>query len=207
MLTQIANSRKVLTLSLVLASFLVAPSAAFEADCDWELPTGGFFSSPSSWSCNAIPGAADRSLFNLSSTYQVVFTQNITNERVRVNNDIVTLNLAGRTYTLDSTTNTSLSLGGTVVIPLPPAPISDGRLTITGGTFNTTSTTIGGGIFGSGQLTISTGGVWHNSGALNIGTGSAGTLIIQNNGDATGVAALIGGNQNGTATVTGIGST
>ena len=207
MMTHFPNGRMILTLGLAFVAFQVPPSAVYAADCDWELPNGGFFSSAASWSCGAIPGAADRSLFNLSSTYQLIFTQNITNERVRVNNDTVTLNLANRTYTLDSTTNTSLSLGGAVVLPLPPAPIPDGRLTITGGTFNTTSTMIGGGIFGSGQLTISTGGVWHNSAALNIGTGSAGTLVIQNNGDATGVAAVIGGNQNGTATVTGIGST
>lgn len=207
MKTQFAIGRTVLTLSLAFVGFQVSPNAAHAADCDWDLPNGGFFSSAASWSCGAIPGAADRSLFNLSSTYQLIFTQNITNERVRVNNDTVTLNLANRTYTLDSTTSTSLSLGGAVVLPLPPAPIPDGRMTITGGIFNTTSTSIGAGTFGSGTLTISTGGVWHNSGALNIGTGSAGTLIIQNNGDATGVAALIGGNQNGTATVTGIGST
>lgn len=207
MLPQLKHSRTVLTLTLVLVSFQASFSAARAADCDWELPNGGFFSSAANWSCGAIPGAADRSFFNLSSTYQLIFTQNITNDRVRVNNDTVTLNLAGRTYTLDSTTSTSLSLGGAVVLPLPPAPIPVGQLTITGGTFNTTSTTIGAGTFGSGQLTISTGGVWHNSGALNIGTGSSGTLMIQNNGDATGVAAVIGGNQNGTATVTGIGST
>jgi len=192
---------------MLLCAVLAIPNAAHAADCDWELPNGGFFSTPASWSCNAIPGAADRAFFNLDSTYQLVFTQNITNDRLRVNNDNVTLNLASRTYTLDSTTSTSLSLGGAVAAPPPPAPIPDGQLTITGGTLNTTSTTIGGGNIGSGKLTVSTNAVWHNSGGLNIGTGSMGTLMIQNGGDATGVAAVIGGNSGNSATVTGIGST
>lgn len=178
-------------------------------DCNFLNPgdEGDAFSNASNWTCGHIPNAADRVIFNNSADYWVLFTQNITNDRLRISNDNVDFLLFGKTYTLTSTTSTSLSIGGSVVIPPPPLPVAQGFLTFGNGTINSVNTLIGAANFGYGQVTANANAIWNNSGTLGVGTLCPGALIIDGAADVTTASATIGGNNNGTATVSGTGST
>src|SRR5690348_14535499 len=69
---------------------------------DWVPTTTGLFSLSSNWSPATIPGAADLALFDVNSTYTVIFQTDITNTTVQTEDGNVTFQLAGRTYTLSN---------------------------------------------------------------------------------------------------------
>ena len=77
----------------------------------WLDPVGGFFSDASNWSGSTVPGASDIAAFDLGSNYTVAFVTNPSNDRLLIEDDSVTLNLTGHTYSLTSTGSASLVVG------------------------------------------------------------------------------------------------
>lgn len=180
----------------------------FAADREWSNVSGGIFANPFNWENQLVPGAADRAIFNLDSTYTVTFTNSPTNARVRVGDDTVTFNLATQTYTLTSASPASLSIGGGERL----AGSDVGVLTLLSGNLITAGTElgIGGTTFprlGSGTLIVSTGANWNDSGIVSVGAATPGALQIINGGDATSLFVEVGFGATGTATVNGSGST
>jgi T5SS/PEP-CTERM-associated repeat protein len=185
---------------------------AHAADKFWDNPSGGVFSTLSNWAdvpeiVNA-PGPNDVAHFGMTSprgtfTYTVTFTNNPINQRLAVDDDQVTFDLNGHTYT---TNDPSVAVAlGTVSGRL-------GRLTITDGTVSLpfqSDVQIGSVAGSSGDLTVTTGGLVLGSPELFVGLNGNGTLNINNNGDliaddvhlATSTSSSIG-----IATITGAGS-
>lgn len=90
---------------------LVAPNHA--ADIRWRLPAGGTFNSNGSWTGGVAPGAGDNAQFGLTvpppplqlpdvKTYSVAFTDDPSTASLTVEDDLVTFNLNGHTYSLAS---------------------------------------------------------------------------------------------------------
>jgi T5SS/PEP-CTERM-associated repeat protein len=202
---------------------LVTASIAVATNFSRVAPGGGWFSDAVLWSPTGVPGSIDRANFNLSSMYTVAFLtlrdfpfpprivpRDELNDRLRIGDDDVTFDLFGATYTLTSTSATSLSIGGSAF------DIGDrgenGRLHVTNGTLASRSAAIGDGstIFlnaGSGLMDIGSGGTFTSSGQLSIGLRTPGALMIHSGGDANSFLATVGHEEGGTATVTGGGST
>jgi T5SS/PEP-CTERM-associated repeat protein len=120
-------------LSALLTSSLFLATAAHAADIRWRIPSGGTFSSTGSWFGGVVPGADDTARFGLTlqtfpqpipENYTVNFTNDPTTEGLRIEDDIVTFNLNGHTYSLVRTS-----------APAQVGNISgaNGRLTITNG--------------------------------------------------------------------------
>jgi uncharacterized protein with beta-barrel porin domain len=97
----------------------------------------GTFSTAASWDPATVPGAADTAVFDSgpASTSTVNFTANAHNKRLFVASGPVTFNLAGKTYTADST-----AIDGSEDASYRPALTISGA----GSTFNTTSMTMDG---------------------------------------------------------------
>ncbi|MCX5705403.1 MAG: autotransporter domain-containing protein [Candidatus Omnitrophica bacterium] len=97
----------------------------------------GTFSTAASWDPATVPGAADTAVFDSgpASTSTVNFTANAHNKRLFVASGPVTFNLAGKTYTADST-----AIDGSEDASYRPALTISGA----GSTFNTISMTMDG---------------------------------------------------------------
>jgi len=145
-----------------------------------------------------------------SSTFTVNFASNVVNDRLLMtaNSGTVTLDLFGRTYTLDNTgvLDPSLVIGDT--------SNDDARLLLTSsttlGTVNATGARIADDAGSEGSLTVTTNGRLLLDEPLNVGYGGAGELNILNGGivivDSADAVIASGSAATGTVTVSGTGS-
>ena len=200
--------------SVLLIWMLTVPSSSHAADRFWGSFFGGTFSDPTKWQGNIVAGAGDVAHFGLTANpfaqriYAVDFIADATNQALVIEDDFVTFDLAGRTYTTNVFETTAHTAIGTV-------PGRSGRLTITDGIWGARHVFIGDPAGSSGTLTISTAGQLIPdlpTLPLNvyIGNFGTGTLTIENGGHVDGGFGRTSiGNQTGatgTATVTGAGS-
>jgi T5SS/PEP-CTERM-associated repeat protein len=151
------------------------------------------------------PGGNDIARFGRSSDppfqffYTVSFSANVTNQALRVEDDLVTFDLNGRTYLL--TTATPITIGNST-------STFAGVLTITDGTVGATSadSTMTIGVGGAGSATVTTGGLLAGSLMdIRVGGAGGGTLTINNGGDVIADVVTIS-DFSDNATVTGSGS-
>ena len=123
------------TSQLLLFAVLVSPSA-HAAEIRWRNASGGTFNAAGSWFGSVVPGAADIARFGLTAqsfpppipeTYTVNFTNDPTTGGLRIEDDVVTFNLNGHTYSLVFTSEAAQvgNISG-----------ANGRLTITNGLVN-----------------------------------------------------------------------
>ena len=170
----------------------------------WLDPVGGFFSDASNWSGSTVPGASDIAAFDLGSNYTVAFVTNPSNDRLLIEDDSVTLNLTGHTYSLTSTGSASLVVGIGARFNA-----GTGVLRVLGGSLSAVDALIGdSGLLGTaGTIQVLTGGLL-TAQIMLVGAGRPGTFIVQSGGDAvTSFSAVVGDSSTGHATVTGSGST
>jgi T5SS/PEP-CTERM-associated repeat protein len=184
---------------------LCACAQADAANKRWNNMFGGAFNAAANWT-GGIPGSGDVAEFGVATmftpgTYMVTFDVSPTNQGLKVEDDFVTFDLNGRIYntTLDSEIG---NLAG-----------SEGRLTITDGTWNFATNPvrlieIGATAGATGTLIVSTGGritglVPH----VLVGSDGTGTLTVENGGDVFAMTTRIGWTSTGNATITGAGST
>ena len=92
-------------------AFAVADAPA--EDIFWSNPAGGVFQNGINWSGGKPPGPNDAAFFNLSSVdgYTVTFVTDDETQRMVVRNDVLTLDLAGNSYTLNALDPTSFVVG------------------------------------------------------------------------------------------------
>jgi T5SS/PEP-CTERM-associated repeat protein len=206
----------------LLAVWLVALVAdARAADMFWVIGRdnnpNGVFSDAENWTTPAPfssppPDANDDAHFGVTTSsllpefYTVTFTNSPTNRMLVVEDDRVTFDLNGHTYTLQpviTPTPTSVMLGTVVG--------RSGRLTVTDGLVSLpfeADLEIGSVAGASGVLTVTTGGLVLGSPEVFVGASGNGTLNINNNGDLIASNTTLGVNSNvtGTATISGGGS-
>jgi fibronectin-binding autotransporter adhesin len=193
---------------LGLFSVLCAGVRADAAVKRWTNMFGGAFNAAANWS-GGIPGSGDIAEFGVATlftpgTYIVTFDVSPTNQAIHVEDDLVTFDLNGRTYTTTAATGNEI---GTVAG-------QSGRLTITDGIWNLPIVSgvsrvvdIGAVAGASGTLVVSMGGQITGNPDLVVGADGAGTLTVQNNGDILAKTTAIGFASAGTAMITGAGST
>ncbi|MBA3482427.1 MAG: hypothetical protein H0T51_11480, partial [Pirellulales bacterium] len=184
---------------------------AHAADMFWSNGRGdgsGGFSTAIHWSGGSPsnpppPDADDIAHFGMTtgaafpSTYTVTFTANATNEAVVVEDDSVTFDLNGRTYTTTAFLENKI---GTVAG-------RTGSLTITDGTWDlgtgVKDHTLVGAVAGApGTLIVSTGGRITGESDLQLGGGGPGTLTVQNGGSVNAFKIGVGSSAPGTLNIT-----
>ena len=192
---------------LGLISVLCAGAQVDAADKRWSNMFGGAFNAAANWT-GGVPGSADIAEFGVATlftpgTYTVDFDVSPTNQAIHVEDDIVTFDLNGHTYTTTATTGNEI---GSVVG-------QEGRLTITDGIWNLPISSgispvieVGAVAGATGTLIASTGGQIQGT-DLVIGAAGAGALTVQNGGDIFTKQTSIGFAAASTATITGAGST
>ena len=191
-----------------IGTFLIMLAAADESHAANRRWGGGngTFSLPANWQGGIVAGVNDIPQFGLSSfpfqvTYTVSFSTFPTNQALEIEDDVVTFDLNGRTYT-------TLEAAGNEIGNQPGG--FTGALTITDGTWQVTPSgafvDIGAVANASGGLTVSAGGRITNSPFLIVGSAGPGTLTIQNGGLIPSASITLGLGASGTATVTGAGS-
>ena len=200
-----------LRVGALMAAFFQADCAVLAADDAWTNPVGGLFSTNSNWSLNAVPGAGDTAVFNLLSTgYTVAFNADAVFDRVRLRNDVVTLDLGGHVVNLTTPDNEQgLHVG------FQPGDAS--ALTLTHGTL----VTVSGGVYGpsnggtTARLSITgSDAVWQITGdspetQIGQGTGDESSVFVTNGARivAPGTALLLGRNGgSGRLDIVGVGS-
>jgi len=192
-----------------IALLAIAPES-HAADRFWGNQFGGTFVDPFNWQDGLVPGAGDIAHFDLTTNptllqriYTVSFTADATNQALKIEDDFVTFDLDGQTYTTTSVTGNEIgNVAG-----------RSGRLTITDGIMSAalnSQLSIGAIANASGVLTVSTGAfvVANPFLFVHVGHLGTGTLTVENNGRVLAEALFIGTNAGatGTATITGDGS-
>lgn len=173
-------------------------------DIFWSNPAGGVFQNGINWSGGKPPGPNDTAFFNLSRVdgYTVTFVTDDETQRMVVRNDVLTLDLAGNTYTLNALDPTSFVVG--------QSGGDDGFLTLVNGELITVASAIGLGNSGVGFMVASgPGASWSNSEMLFVGKGGQGWLTIVNGATVSAIGPTILGNAQqarGNINVTGFGS-
>jgi len=152
----------------------------------WNEPAGGLFGVAANWSPAEVPDGDDMAMFNLASAtgYDVTFGANVTNYRLIVRDDTLTLDLAGHNYTLTSTDPASPS----IVVGQSAGDVAD--LTISGGTVEGVHAQIGRDSGSDGTVTVNGAASAWNTTSLYVGgsdtaAGGTGTLTIGNGGEVT----------------------
>ncbi len=189
---------------LAIASTLgVLPAAA--ATKDWTKTTPNAdntyaYSKVSNWSPTGSPGAADVARFNRGTSYTVTFTGAAKINRVMVGNDNLIMDLRGNSYTATSTVQPSLSLGNKAN--------DTSRLQIKNGTLKTAQAVVGSVASSFGSVTVSTGGIWNGLGSLTVGSFGSGNLTVTSGGKASATALKLGtvGGTKGSILLSGNGS-
>jgi T5SS/PEP-CTERM-associated repeat protein len=192
--------------AIALAVVSAAATTAPAQNRFWITNTGGAFASSANWATTntppggaSVPGVADVANFTRGSVYTVTFSADVTNAGLLLNNDSVTFDLGGKTYT----TTTSNNIGTTAA--------QTGRLTIKNGTLGVDTAPdqiLLGAVASTGFLTVSTGG--RIGGAIDpnvvVGNGGTATFMVEDNGFAD-LGYIILGQANtgamGTATISG----
>ena len=179
-----------------------APASA--NDMFWSNTRGdgsGTFSSALNW-VTAVPGGSDVAHFGMTvggqfqATYTVAFTADATNQKLIVEDDVVTFDLNGHVY---RTTISGNQIGTTAAA----------SLILTDGTWeDTTAGFLGIGSVGgaSGSLIVSTGGQYTGK-RIDVGSFGPGVLTVQNAGSVQSTFIPIGSSASGVVNVTGANST
>lgn len=159
--TRDVNRRSTLLFGALALSNIVGANVCSAADRSWGNSGGGTFSTSTNWINGLLAGINDVAIFNRSrgdsqTTYTVSFSAPAQNQAIRVANDVVTFNLAGRTYTTTATTGNAIGVSSSSAL--------QSRLTIQNGTFNfngpfTDQLLIGATPGGTGSLLVTGGGV------------------------------------------------
>jgi T5SS/PEP-CTERM-associated repeat protein len=222
--------------ALLAPALLLVGTLAVAADIRWRNPSGGTFSSAGSWFGSVVPGAGDTAHFGLTvqsfpppipESYTVNFTNDPTTGGLRIEDDFVTFNLNGHTYSLVFTSaaaqvgnisgeNGGLTITNGLVDGFSTMPMFVG-LSGGGGTLNINSFGRLKSFFGSvghdsgGAATVSgANSEWVMAGDLNVGrfAGGAGTLNVLGGGrvQSDGGAVGIDAGSTGTVTVSDAGS-
>ncbi len=193
------------SLSAILLLLLIAADS-HAADKRWNNTFGGAFNAAANWS-GGVPGSGDIAEFGLATlftpgTYTVAFDVSPTNQAVHVEDDSVTFDLNGRTYT------TTLFVGNEIGNQAG----SLGQLTITDGTWHVDSASdsidVGAVATSTGSLTVTTAGRITGLPSIFAGLLGTGTLTVQNGGTVQAGLVMVGQqtNANGTVNVTGTAS-
>lgn len=223
---------------LGLVSLLSACGQLEAANKFWGSTSGGSFSSSSNWQscgffCNPVPGANDVAHFGLSDPssiftffYTVTFANNPTTSSLLIEDDVVTFDLNGHTYT-------NAHSPFVVATQIGNQSGRGGSLNVTDGLFDINSGLFVGIAGGNGGLRISSGGSvqsenfarigastssgtvnvtgassqWLHAGELSVGWGGTGTMNITDGALVQGVTNLIAdGSGPGTVSVSGTNS-
>jgi T5SS/PEP-CTERM-associated repeat protein len=192
---------------IVLLCACCAPLPVEAGSRYWITSTGGQFHNDNHWSATdggaggaTVPTTTDIAYFTLNNTYVVSFTGGVTNVELLIENGNVTFDLGGQTYT------------GSATFPIQVGSQSGqtGRLTVLEGTVavNTAGRVVEVGGFGTGFLTVDTGGQVGTAGnrpSMRIGDEGTGTLTVQSDGQVFGTSFDVGyiAGSSGTVTVTG----
>ena len=165
------------------------------------------FGTTANWVGGFVPGTLDVAQFGISGgifqafPYNVIFNNNVTNQALHIEDDLVTFNLNGRTYTV--TTASGIVIGN-------QAGGFSGQLTVNNGTISSsTNIDVGAAANTSGTLIVGANGLISGSPSLNIGKLGTGTLTVQADGDisSTGSTTIgVGNGITGTATIIGNGT-
>ncbi len=194
-----------------ILSIAGAPLTARAAERFWITPTGGNWGTPgvadADWSATnggaggaTAPTTTDIANFTLNNTYEVTFSENVTNS-FDIENGNVTFDLQGFTYAISSAAIHVGNVAG-----------QTGRLTVLDGTVGgdtaSDSIEVGSANDATGYLTIGTGGHVGSPGIRQhvlIGARGTGTLTVQNDGEMFATDLGIGrySGSSGTATFTG----
>jgi T5SS/PEP-CTERM-associated repeat protein len=193
--------------SLAVAAFVgvAGISSARAATVSWNKTTGGGFSDGTNWSNpispNTPPGTGDAAYFLKDATFQVTFTQNVTNQQTYNAYGVVTFDLGGNTWNLTSTgTNVTVNQGTRNVIgghtTSGDSTISGDRLTV--GLSHADGRSAALSVSGSGTKMTFTGLVY-------IGLGDDATLSLSDGAALTTAASYMAASASysSTATVTG----
>ena len=186
-------------------TFLAIAAAAGAADYEWSNPGGGTFDIAGNWTPAAVPGPADTAIFDLSSAgYTVTLTGSVVNDRLVVRDDIVTVNLGGAySYLL-------LASGPDQSVVVGEFDGDAGHLTITNGPLGSFIGNLGVFPGASGQVTVDGAGArWDLMDYLLVGDAGSGQLTVSGGGVVTTAAQCAIARGSGTssqANVTGAGS-
>lgn len=165
---------------LLFSSGAPANDVYWESDVSW-----GLFESGWNWSTGVAPGALDTVIFDLgvgshhASTTIVNFTESVTNQSLKVDSGHINFNLllSGSTYTLTD----SFEVSG------------NGNLSIWGGTFVTSGSSIGSGT-GTARVDLTNDATWNEQGLLSIGDKGRANLRIQSGTLNSQSLAIVGSN-------------
>ncbi|MEX0613722.1 MAG: hypothetical protein WD229_16505, partial [Pirellulales bacterium] len=206
-----APRRLNLNVAYRLLTFAMVFCAATWAEADnrrWNSLFSGAFNAAANWQGGFVPGSGDVAQFGRTTNpdvmqlnYTVDFDVSPTNQALQIEDDFVTFDLNGRTYTTSSNNEIGNVAG------------SSGRLTIIDGAWNFATNPlrlieIGATANASGTLIVSTGGrIMGLAPHVLVGSDGTGTLTVENSGDISATSTNIGWTFTGTATITGTGST
>jgi T5SS/PEP-CTERM-associated repeat protein len=208
---------------LALSVALAASGGSAWANTDsWATGTSGNFNDASNWN-GGVPGTADTALFNTGSVggYTVTLGSDVTNTSLDVENDNVTLDLGGYTYTNTYGSFNSVGMGvsgsgtlnltnGTLVGYYVDVAYNAGNtsvINVGSGATLTSTWSMDVGFFGNGTINVSNGGVLSSTGGAGceVGafSGSSGTVTVDGAGSQWNNATLmqIGGGT-GTLSIT-----
>ena len=178
------------------------PLGAPAAVITWTDAAGGQFNDAANWGAGGPPGVADEARFNIgSATYTVDLTTNVTNERLVVRRDDVTLDLAANIYDLTAVANRSVAIATT--------GSNVGSLTLLNGTVNAVEVATSFTANSVGTLTVGMGATLNASSDVIIGEAGTGFVNVEDGGEVNGLLVVLGelAGASGSAVVTGAGST
>src|SRR5262245_36708440 len=96
------------TAAALLGLLAAAAAARGQTTFTWNNAAGGTFSASANWTpAGGPPGVGENAIFNLSNTYDVLFSSSTTNAALLVQDGIVILKPSGasRTYTLSASSS------------------------------------------------------------------------------------------------------
>lgn len=205
--------RRIIQCCVGVAGLTAAASQCLAADRSWINLAGGTFATSANWQNGLVAGINDVANFNNSSVffppgqadYTITFSSITQTQAVRVKNDFVTFDLAGRTY---FTTSGAGSEVGTVGGGGSIQTARNARLTIQNGTVSTAANsplTVGAATGGIGSLTVTTGGILTGAPRLLIGGASATGSLTVNGGTVSANLVEVGSGASsvGNAVITG----
>lgn len=187
-------------LAAAMAVSLTLP--AWGSTIDFKKTSGGSFTSTANWNPKKVPTASDDARFKLNSAYTVMLGAAKSVSRLLIGNDKLILDMTnGGSLTAKSTTDTSFIVG------LSKNDIA--RLTIRGGNLNTAQSIVGSSIGSNCSITVSSGGAWNSTGSLTLGSKGSGNLTITTGGIVSATALKLGATSgsSGSITISGVGST
>ena len=179
-----------------------SPLVAGPIESFWIEPAGGVFHDPANWD-GPVPDETVTAIFDLNSSYSVMFDAEAVSDRLLLRDGQVTILLNNYLYSVQNPLNSTPS------IVIGDGPASSAELTITGGTLEAMFTDLGQAASSYGFLQISgPGATLANESHLRVGHEGTGFLTVSGAATVFDHLGVIGLENNalGLATVTGEGS-